>query len=65
LKKHTNYKRPNIKAIISEKAQEYQGKTVGVFFCGPPVISKQLAESCRKVTDTTTKTKFIFHKENF
>jgi len=65
LKKHTNYKRPNIKAIIAEKAQEYTGQTVGVFFCGPPVISKQLAESCRIVTDTHTKTKFIFHKENF
>jgi len=65
LKKPTNQGRPNIKAIISEKAQQYQGQTVGVFFCGPPVISKQLAEACRKVTDTRTNTRFIYHKENF
>jgi len=65
LKKPTNHCRPNIKGIIAEKAQEYQGKTVGVFFCGPPVISKQLAEACRKVTETRTNTKFIYHKENF
>jgi len=65
LKKPTNYSRPNIKDIIAQKAQEYQGQTVGVFFCGPPVISKQLAAACRRMTDTRTNTKFIYHKENF
>jgi NADPH oxidase len=57
--------RPNIKQIISDKALEYQGETIGVFFCGPPIISKQLADACRKCTDTKTKTKLIYHKENF
>jgi len=65
LEARTHYGRPDIKAIYQQKAQEYQGCKVGVFFCGPPIVSKSLYSACRKFTDTRTKTKFKYHKENF
>lgn len=65
LESRTTYGRPNFEQIFQEKATEYEGHTVGVFFCGPPAISKQLYKQCRKKTNIATKTKFIYHKENF
>lgn len=65
LNSKTTYGRPDLDAIFTEKAAEYQGNRVGVFFCGPPVISKGLYKQCRKKTDISTNTRFIYHKENF
>lgn len=65
LESRTIYGRPDINAIYAQKAQEYEGCTVGVFFCGPPVVSKTLYAACRKYTNVKTKTKFKYHKENF
>jgi len=59
----TIFSRPNIPHIMSTKAQEYVGKTVGVFFCGPPAVSKTLLDACQAVTSGSTR--FVYHKENF
>eukprot|EP01130_Rhizamoeba_saxonica_P009681 TRINITY_DN3947_c0_g1_i1.p1 TRINITY_DN3947_c0_g1~~TRINITY_DN3947_c0_g1_i1.p1 ORF type:complete len:351 (-),score=51.13 TRINITY_DN3947_c0_g1_i1:40-1092(-) len=61
----TTFARPVVKNIIQQKAQEYQGQRVGVFFCGPPVISKLLYDACTSVTNAREGTRFIYHKENF
>jgi TPR repeat protein len=37
----------------------------GVFFCGPKVLSQELAKQCKIHTDTRSNTKFVFKKENF
>jgi len=57
--------RPNWDQIFADKAQKLQGLTVGVFYCGPPVLSKQLSRYCVKYSSTRTKTMFSYHKENF
>jgi hypothetical protein len=38
--------------------------TVGVFFCGPSVMSKLLYEKCRAHSNEAF-TVFKYHKENF
>jgi NADPH oxidase len=57
--------RPDIKNIFATKAAVCQGKRVGVFFCGPPIVSKNLYAACKKFTDTSVGTRFMYHKENF
>jgi len=59
----TTFSRPNIPHIFETKAKEFQGRTVGVFFCGPPVVSAQLLKGCQE--NTRGDTRFIYHKENF
>lgn len=61
----TVYGRPPWDKIFLQLAEAYQGTTVGVFFCGPKVLSKELAKQCRLHTDTRSNTKFKYHKENF
>lgn len=65
LQSHTNYGRPNWKAIFGDLAEKYVGEEIGVFLCGPQVLSKQLYAQCKAFTSTRTSTKFRFHKENF
>lgn len=59
----TTFSRPNIPHIFATKAKEFQGKTIGVFFCGPPAVSKQLLDAAQQ--NTSGSTKFVYHKENF
>jgi len=65
LQSPTHFGRPNWEEIFKEKSQLHQGKTVGVFFCGPAVLSKQVFKFCKQYTSAKTKTKFVYHKENF
>jgi len=65
LQSPTHFGRPNWDQIFSQNAKNHNGQDVGVFFCGPNVLSKQLYAMCRKYTDSKTKTIFKFHKENF
>lgn len=65
LQSQTHFGRPNWKEIIGNVATKHQGQTVGVFFCGPRSLSKEIAKQCRTHTSTRTSTKVIFHKENF
>jgi len=59
----TTFDRPNISKIFEHKAKKYAGKTVGVFFCGPPVVARELLSNCEEFTDVKTNTKFKFHKD--
>ena len=40
-------------------------KKVGVFFCGPKVLSTTLHKMCNKHGDPDKKTFFVYNKENF
>jgi predicted ferric reductase len=59
----THYGRPNWAEIFKEHAETYKGLRIGVFFCGPAVLSKQLYSLSR--VNSRGATKFDFHKENF
>jgi len=63
LQSPTYFGRPNWDQIFQEKEQHHSGKTVGVFLCGPAVLSKQVSHFCTKWSRNHTS--FIFHKENF
>jgi len=63
LKSKMNFGRPNWNLEFGQLQQKHVGKKVGVFFCGPKVLSSQLHENCNKYTDETTQ--FYFNKENF
>lgn len=65
LQSPTYFGRPNWDQVFKEKATRHHGQTVGVFFCGPAVLSKTLYKCCRNYTTTSTGTKFVYHKENF
>jgi NADPH oxidase len=65
LNARTTYGRPDIAAIFAQKAQQFQGQTIGVFFCGPPVMSKELLRCCEAETSVANNIRFIYHKENF
>ncbi|KAL6050426.1 Cytochrome b-245 beta chain [Balamuthia mandrillaris] len=60
----THYGRPDLNAIFEDKTQNHPNDRIGVFFCGPRVMSKMLYKSCRKYTKKSS-TKFYYHKENF
>jgi len=62
---NTHFGRPNWKQIFDGLTEKHNGNEVGVFFCGPPVISKQLYKMCKSHTSSKTNTKFRYHKENF
>jgi len=64
LRSGSHYGRPDFDDIFSEKAGLHPNERIGVFFCGPQVMSKLLYKMCRKYTQKTT-TKFHYHKENF
>lgn len=65
LQSPTHFGRPNWEEIFAQKAKTHYGQEIGVFFCGPNVLSKQVYAMCRKYTDSKSKTLFKFHKENF
>jgi len=65
LQSPTYFGRPSWDQIFQEKAQRHSGTTIGVFYCGPPVLSKQLARFSSKYTTPSNHTVFSFHKENF
>jgi len=58
--------RPNWKMEFDNLTQAHSGAEVGVFFCGPKVLSSELHRRCNEFTNTKTHgTKFFFNKENF
>ena len=65
LQSPTHFGRPDWKQIFSTIATRHGGTEIGVFFCGPSVLSKQLYKMSRVFTSTATNTKFKYHKENF
>ena len=63
LSSQTEFGRPRWGEIFPSLATRHPGGTVGVFFCGPRVLSKQLYANSRQFTSSSCK--FHFHKENF
>jgi len=65
LQSPTHFGRPNWKEIFGTIAAKHSGEEIGVFFCGPAVLSKQLYRMATLFTSSKTGTKFKYHKENF
>lgn len=62
----TNYGRPKWPDIFLDTSRRHPNSDVGVFFCGPRVLSKELYKNCRKFTSTLEGgCRFHFNKENF
>ncbi|XP_062511331.1 uncharacterized protein LOC134187231 [Corticium candelabrum] len=67
LQQKTRYGRPNWDQIFPNLASNHPNTDVGVFFCGPPVLSAKLHRKCNEYTNATSKngTRFYYNKENF
>lgn len=60
----THFARPNWKEVFTKIASKYPCATVGVFYCGLPVLAKELRNLSRELSHKTS-TRFDFHKEYF
>jgi len=60
----THFGRPNWTNIFQELQDSHPGENIGVFYCGPAVIAKQLSEAGAKFSANGI-TRFSVHKENF
>lgn len=63
LHQKTNFGRPNWDQIFEQTAAKHKGCNVGVFFCGPAVLSHTLHRMSNKHSNDSTK--FYYNKENF
>ncbi|KAH7883001.1 NADPH oxidase B [Phlebopus sp. FC_14] len=64
LRAPTHFGRPNWDRVFGSLADRHPETDVGVFFCGPAVLSKQLHQMCNKYSNPDG-TRFFFGKENF
>ncbi|KAG9226910.1 hypothetical protein CCMSSC00406_0003417 [Pleurotus cornucopiae] len=64
LRAPTHFGRPNWDRVFSSIVDKHPETDVGVFFCGPPVLSKQLHQYSNKYSHPKG-TRFFFGKENF
>ncbi|XP_048531064.1 respiratory burst oxidase homolog protein B-like [Triticum urartu] len=60
----THFARPNWRKVYKDIALKHAGQRVGVFYCGAPVLIKELRQLAQDFSRKTS-TKFEFHKENF
>ncbi|XP_044962625.1 respiratory burst oxidase homolog protein B-like [Hordeum vulgare subsp. vulgare] len=60
----THFGRPDWDQVYRRIADENEGKRVGVFYCGEPVLTNKLRRLAKDFSRNTT-TKFKFHSENF
>ncbi|XP_038879475.1 respiratory burst oxidase homolog protein A-like isoform X2 [Benincasa hispida] len=60
----THFGRPNWTNIFSSLAHRHKGERIGVFYCGPLALARELEGLCTKFS-TKTSTRFVFHKENY
>ncbi|KAJ3189695.1 hypothetical protein HK101_008754 [Irineochytrium annulatum] len=66
LKSPTYFGRPNFDQIFKGMRQTHPGTDIGVFFCGPKILSKTLHKACNRWTENTENgTRFFYGKENF
>ncbi|KAI0034788.1 NADPH oxidase [Vararia minispora EC-137] len=64
LRAPTHFGRPNWDRVFSSIAEKHPETDVGVFFCGPAVLSRQLHKMSNKYS-APRGTRFYFGKENF
>lgn len=60
----THFARPNWKKVFSKTATKHANARIGVFYCGAPVLAKELSRLCYEFNQKGS-TKFEFHKEHF
>jgi len=67
LRHKMNFGRPNWDSEFTSVANTHAGNNIGLFFCGPKVLSSQLHVTCNKFTSERAAegTKFYYNKENF
>ena len=63
LRSATFFGRPNFDHILNKLRQSHSATDIGVFFCGPKVLSRKLHKSCDKWTQSTEDgTRFFYGK---
>ncbi|CAK7352320.1 unnamed protein product [Dovyalis caffra] len=60
----THFARPNWNEVFNKIASKHPFGTIGVFYCGMPVLAKELKKLCQELSHKTS-TRFEFHKEYF
>ncbi|KAB2608700.1 respiratory burst oxidase-like protein A [Pyrus ussuriensis x Pyrus communis] len=60
----THFARPNWKKVFSKTSSKHSNARIGVFYCGAPVLAKELSQLCYDFNQKGS-TKFEFHKEHF
>ncbi|KAF6146707.1 hypothetical protein GIB67_008993 [Kingdonia uniflora] len=60
----THFARPNWKEVFAKIASRHPSATIGVFYCGMPVLAKELKKLSYDMSNKTS-TRFEFHKEYF
>ncbi|KAI6707178.1 hypothetical protein NL676_010140 [Syzygium grande] len=60
----THFARPNWKKALTKLCSKHNGARIGVFYCGAPVLAKELSKLCYEFNQKGP-TKFDFHKEHF
>ncbi|EYU28303.1 hypothetical protein ABFS82_12G131400 [Erythranthe guttata] len=60
----THFARPNWREVFNKIASKHPCSTVGVFYCGMPILAKELKKLSQELTYKTS-TRFEFHKEYF
>ncbi|XP_022985357.1 respiratory burst oxidase homolog protein A-like [Cucurbita maxima] len=60
----THFARPNWKKVLSKISSKHCGARIGVFYCGAPVLAKELGQLCHEINRNGL-AKLDFHKEHF
>ncbi|KAJ7535860.1 hypothetical protein O6H91_12G048800 [Diphasiastrum complanatum] len=60
----THFARPNWKKVFSRLSALHSDARIGVFYCGPTLLAKELGALSREYSHERS-TRFDFHKENF
>ncbi|TVU30741.1 hypothetical protein EJB05_22377 [Eragrostis curvula] len=60
----THFSRPNWPRVFHGLSRRHIGERIGIFYCGPDDLGRQLERLCHKM-NTRTFTRFVFHKEHF
>ncbi|XP_061369910.1 respiratory burst oxidase homolog protein C-like isoform X2 [Gastrolobium bilobum] len=60
----SHFAKPNWRSVYKRIALNHPQGRVGVFYCGPPTLTKELRQLALDFSHNTS-TKYDFHKENF
>lgn len=60
----THFARPKWSKVLSKLSSKHCNARIGVFYCGAPVLAKELSKLCYEFNQKGS-TKFEFHKEHF
>ncbi|XP_021754263.1 respiratory burst oxidase homolog protein A-like [Chenopodium quinoa] len=63
-KVRTHFAKPNWKKVLSKIGSKHANARIGVFYCGVPVLAKELKILCNDYNQRGT-TKYEFHMEHF